>query len=123
MKIEFTLKDRNGIELNDGDKVNWCCENIPVEECIFMGGVMKMWNSGEVIPGKLVFYKTTEEVDSMFKKTETFLDNPDTNYNPADTARLELMFFSDRGDITWAIMCPSGEKDFRHSSLEKIVEI
>lgn len=104
MKIEFTLKDRNGIELNEGDRVNWCCDNLSIEDCIVFGVVNKMYNSGEIIPGRLVFYKTSEEADNVYSSSPT---------------SLELKFLSDNGKIRWSINCPSSQNDYRHVRLEK----
>lgn len=127
LKIEFTLKDRNGVELNEGDKVNWICENLSVEECTFGNMVNKMWNSGEVIKGKLVFYKTNEQVRDEFINRpyyKKYINNPNESYRvsscPSNIANLELMFLSDEGDIRWSIKCPSVENDYRHEKLEKV---
>lgn len=62
MKIEFTLKDRNGIELNEGDKVNWCCANLSVEECI---------------PGRLVFYNTIEQAKNDYRDLQLMFVSDD----------------------------------------------
>lgn len=54
LKVEFILKDKDGVELNEGDNVLWVCENV-IDKPSFFGMIDCMWNSGQVIPGKLVF--------------------------------------------------------------------
>jgi hypothetical protein len=127
LKIEFTLKDRNGVELNEGDKVNWICENLSVEECTFGNIVDKMWNSGEVIHGRLVFNHTKEYVDKEYTNRpyyKKYINNPRESYRvkymPSNISNLELMFLSNEGDIKWSIECPSVENDYRHEKLEKV---
>ena len=101
MKIEFTLKDRNGVELEYGDDVNWICANLSVEECRMGNLINKMWNSGEIIPGRLVFYKTIEQAKNDYRD-------------------LKLMFVSDDNEIRLAIGCPSEKNDYRHVNLERV---
>jgi hypothetical protein len=92
MNIQFELKDRNGKDLYENDKVNWVCPNLTIEDCSMFGMVNKMWNSGEVISGRLIF---RNELDRT----------------------LELMFHSDDDDIHWSIRSPL---DGKHKSLEKV---
>ena len=105
MKVEFTLKDMNGVELQEGDKVIWCCEDIPMDATPTMFGFgWRMWNNGERIPGKLLFFRTKEQVASISKSAYP---------------SIELMFIADKGDLTWVIECPSEKEDFRHNRLKK----
>ena len=121
MKVEFTLKDRNGIELQEGDCVKWCCEKWPEEKKTAIAGLRyEMWNSGEEIPGKIIFYKTIQQVKKVYRSTEDY-KNGSYSFCPSKTASLQLMFVSDKGNPIWAITCPSKSKDFRHPSLEKIL--
>lgn len=115
MKVEFILKDKDGIELNEGDNVNWRCENNQAAHC--MGDYM--WNSGEIIPGKLLFFRTKEQVSSEYQKTEAYKGDRPKSYHPSNVAGLELMFMSKKGYPIWSIRCPSEADNFRHLNLEK----
>ena len=105
MKVEFTLKDMDGVELQEGDKVIWCCEDIPMDAKPSMFGIINaMYNDGQRIPGKLIFYKTKEQVK---------------NISDRSCPSIELMFIADKGDPIWSIDCPSEQEDFRHNRLKK----
>lgn len=118
MKIEFILKDRFGNDLNEGDKVLWICPDLPVEQCTFFGGINKMYNSGEEIHGKLVFFRTKEQVK---KESESRLKGKKPLICcPSETANNTLMFMSDDGEIQWVIQCLSESDELKHPRLIKI---
>jgi len=114
MKIEFIIKDRNGVELFEGDRVNWHVEEELIPNTCF--GI-----KGEILSGILVFYRTKEQVKEVYQKTPSYkydLEHNITTYCPSQSATFTLMFIADHA--TWVINCPFEAEDYRHPKLEKV---
>jgi hypothetical protein len=89
MKIEFELKDCDGVDLQEGDRVEWVCQKMEIKPTMF-GIVYDMWNSGQIINGRVTF----------------------------DPQKLHVVFASDDGEITWYIQdLPDNN---RHDRMRKI---
>lgn len=89
MKVEFILKDCDGVDLSEDDFVEWICESVSIKPTMF-GIVYDMWNSGQVIKGRVVF----------------------------DRTNLHLLFVSDDEQIKWSIRDLTD--DHKHMRLKKM---